>query len=318
MLLSIIIPVYNVEGYINKCLSSIFNQNIKLSEYEVIIINDGTKDNSMSIVEKYSELYSNIIIINQSNQGLSMARNNGLKHAKGEYIWFIDSDDTISENCLKEICNIFKHNIDLLQIQYRYTYDNESLNRDEKICEINKIISGKEQMLKGGLFIPAQFTIYRRTFLIQNNLFFYKNIYHEDSEFKPRALYLAKSCLSYNKVVYNYYQRAEGSITSQFKLKNGLDIITVNNSLISFIEKYNILPPYRNEFYNYIGMNLNTLFQGFKQLKNEDKKTLLIQLKKNKHLFYKMLHANKLKYKIESLLFIINIKLGILLFKICK
>ena len=83
---SIIIPVYDVEKYIKKCLDSVFNQTY--NNYEVIVVNDGTKDNSMEIVKNY-----NVITINQKNQGLSMARNNGVKKAKGEYLLFLDSDD---------------------------------------------------------------------------------------------------------------------------------------------------------------------------------------------------------------------------------
>ena len=88
---SIIIPVYNVENYIKKCLDSVFAQTEK--DYEVIVVNDGTKDNSMDIVKNYD-----VKIVNQKNQGLSEARNTGLKNAKGEYILFLDSDDYIEKN----------------------------------------------------------------------------------------------------------------------------------------------------------------------------------------------------------------------------
>lgn len=318
MKISLIIPAYNVENYITKCINSCLNQNISSSDYEIIIINDGSKDKSLEIAQYISDNHNNIHIITQYNQGLSMARNNGLKYAQGEYVWFIDSDDTIVENCLKDICNLLNNKLDILQIQYRYTYDNKNLNKDEQFCEINNIISGKEQTLKGGIAIPAVSTIYRRDFLLENNLLFQRGIYHEDSEFKPRVLYLAKSCLSYNKVVYNYYQRAEGSITSHFKLKNGIDIITVNNNLLEFVKQYNIKSPYKTEFYKHIGMNLNTLLCGLQQLQKKDKETVINELKKNKHLFHKMLLSKKAKYMIEACLFSINIDLGLILYKIIK
>ena len=103
---SIIIPVYNVEDYIKKCLDSVFNQTY--TNYEVIVVNDGTKDNSMKIVKNYD-----VRIINQENQGLSMARNNGVKKAKGEYILFLDSDDYLEENTLQEIENV----LDYLEVE---------------------------------------------------------------------------------------------------------------------------------------------------------------------------------------------------------
>ena len=94
ILLSIIIPVYNVEKYIHRCLTSCCKQSdASLDEYEIIIINDGTPDNSMDVVYNIAKKYSNIVIFNQKNKGLSAARNQGLEIAKGEYVQFLDSDD---------------------------------------------------------------------------------------------------------------------------------------------------------------------------------------------------------------------------------
>ena len=109
MKLSIIIPVYNVEQYIGRCLQSCLCQpHVTEADYELVIVNDGTKDNSMTIVEGMVHGMNNVIIVNQRNQGLSMARNAGLKAAKGDYVWFVDSDDWISEDCLYEILNRLK------------------------------------------------------------------------------------------------------------------------------------------------------------------------------------------------------------------
>ena len=100
---SIIVPVYNVEKYLERCLNSLINQTLK--EIEIICINDGSTDNSKLILEKYASDDSRIKIINQENQGLSIARNNGLKAAKGEYIGYVDSDDWISENFYELLYN---------------------------------------------------------------------------------------------------------------------------------------------------------------------------------------------------------------------
>ena len=107
---SIIIPVYNVEKYIGKCLESVMNQTYK--DYEVIVVNDGTKDNSMDIVKNYP-----VKIIEQENQGLSVARNTGVKKAKGEYIIFLDSDDYIEKDLLKNINKSLDNNPDLVRFQ---------------------------------------------------------------------------------------------------------------------------------------------------------------------------------------------------------
>ena len=98
--LSIVIPIYNVEKYLYTCLLSIMTQDIPLTDYEVILINDGSSDGSLVIAERFAAQYSNIRLISQENRGLSGARNRGIEEAQGEYIWFIDSDDYIEIDCI--------------------------------------------------------------------------------------------------------------------------------------------------------------------------------------------------------------------------
>ena len=105
IILSIIIPVYNVEKYVWKTLESIFESTLLKSELEVIVVNDGTKDNSMSIVNEFAVKFDNLKIINQENQGLSVARNTGLKAARGKYVWFVDSDDWVEYDSLPFLLN---------------------------------------------------------------------------------------------------------------------------------------------------------------------------------------------------------------------
>ena len=103
MKLSIVIPVYNVEKYVNRCLLSVLNQKVSSNEYEIVIVNDGSTDSSLSIVEEMIESYNNVILVSQENAGLSAARNRGLLLAKGDYIWFVDSDDWIDDDSLISI-----------------------------------------------------------------------------------------------------------------------------------------------------------------------------------------------------------------------
>ena len=130
--LSIIIPVYNVEKYIEKCLLSCIKQDISYEDYEIVVVNDGSPDNSITIVERIAKDYSNIRIINQENQGLSGARNTGMKHAKGNYIWFVDSDDYIEENCLGRIVSYLNGDLDILQLQYRHVFEDGTPSFDIK------------------------------------------------------------------------------------------------------------------------------------------------------------------------------------------
>ena len=108
MVLTIVIPVYDVEKYIGKTLESISKQAANMNDVEVVIVNDGTPDDSMSIVKKYTNLIPNIFVIDQKNGGLSNARNTGLNNARGEYIWFVDSDDWIEDNSIKTIIDQIK------------------------------------------------------------------------------------------------------------------------------------------------------------------------------------------------------------------
>lgn len=315
MKLSIVIPVYNVEKYIEKCLLSCINQDIPESDYEIIVVNDGTPDNSMEIVRKIADSHSNIHILNQQNQGLSAARNNGFAIAKGEYVWFIDSDDWIEENCLRRITNELTVNIDILQLQYRLAYDESALNKDCYTI-IDRCVSGFDQTCNGGLPAPAQFCIYRANFLRDNNLSFVKGIYHEDSEFKPRAVYLAETITSDNIVSYNYYQRQSGSITSSFSIKRANDIIYVCNSLYDFSK--NLPSSIKKCFYGKIALNLNSLIFGYKTLPNNEQEQIRDVLKMNKHLLHCMTKSNSIKYKIEGIIFSVNISLGIALYNLFK
>lgn len=313
MILSIVIPVYNVEKYIEKCLLSCIEQNISLESYEIIVVIDGSPDNSLVIAKRIANTYMNIRIINQENQGLSGARNVGMKYAKGKYIWFIDSDDYIEKNCLSRIISNITNDLDILQLQYRYVYENGSPSVDGEIFQIEGVKTGIEIIKDGGLPVPIQFSIFRTGFLREHKLEFMLGIYHEDSEFKPKATYLAKKISSDPEICYNYLQRLSGSITSHFKLKNGLDILKVNNSLLDFMEEQNMPNNYRRCLYSQIGMNINTLLYGMRQLSEHEKVNLIQHIIVNKHMFSYMIKSDKVKYRIEGLIFKFNINIGLFL-----
>ena len=118
MFLSIVVPIYNVESYIEKCFDSLFKQDLSISLYEIIAVNDGSLDRSMDIVEKYAGKYDNIVIYNKPNGGVSSARNAGIKLASGDYIIFVDPDDYIAENSLSKIYeNLKKESADMLMMR---------------------------------------------------------------------------------------------------------------------------------------------------------------------------------------------------------
>jgi len=316
MIISIIIPVYNVEHYVEKCVQSCALQNC--SDFEIIVVNDGSTDKSAGIINTLVKNFSNISVINQENQGLSVARNAGLHVAQGEYVWFVDSDDWIEPNCLDRITNKLKDDLDILQLQYRYTYEDASLNKDAPFTIIDGLKSGKQVTIHGGLPAPAQFCVYRTEFLRKNGLQFVRGIYHEDSEFKPRVTYLAEKIASDTDVSYNYLQRTSGSITSKFRLKNGIDIIYVMNSLMDFVKQQQMDKPCAEAFYRQVGLCMNTLLFGYRQLSKSDQSSLYKALTQQKHLFRAMIKSKNLKYQLEGIAFGLSLKLGFLLHKMIR
>lgn len=235
--------MYNVEKYIGKCLNSIFSQNVSEDNFEVIVINDGTPDNSMEIVFEFGRKFNNIKIIEQQNQGLSVARNKGLEVATGEYIWFVDSDDSLMDNSIKEICEIIQlRSVDVIVTLLNRLKEDSGESMLEKYPEtlcINKgqqMIAGKYYLFNKGQSGAIQRFIIRREFLLHHKLEFIPGLFHEDSEYGPRLLYLADKVYLKKKPVYNYLLRSTGSIMAMISIKNLEHIILIFNSLMVFCD----------------------------------------------------------------------------------
>lgn len=219
MQLSIIIPVYNVADYVEKCIRSCAEQNILLSNYEIIVVNDGSKDDSLSVVEKVASDYRNIRIISQKNGGLSAARNTGLMHACGDYVWFVDGDDWIEPNCLKYI--IRKLIIENLDVYEFNTYMAKSVNINYDITKesyystiyTSSIISGIDYLSLYGYRICVCNKIIRRSLLISNKLFFPLGQLSEDNIYTFDLYICAKRVFKDRKFFYYYFQRSN-SITN--------------------------------------------------------------------------------------------------------
>lgn len=242
--LSIIIPVYNVEKYIKKCLDSVFNQNISSSVFEVIVVNDGTQDNSMSIVNDFVKKYDNIVIVEQENKGLSAARNAGLRIAVGDYVWFVDSDDYLTdENVIEKIYSVLEENLDVEIISTGFYLEDE-LTRDRNIQQVvkdksflGKIYGRDEYSLIAKNKGCAPRYIIRRDFLLNNNINFHEGVFHEDCEFVAKLLFFGHKIFLMKDVLYVYLIRIRGSITSTFVYKRLYDCLEIANELINFRNK---------------------------------------------------------------------------------
>lgn len=185
--LSIIIPFYNVEQYIAQCLDSVYQQDIPEEEYEVICVDDCSPDNSIAIVEEYAKHHANIVIVrNQYNRKLGGARNAGMEVAKGEYIWYIDSDDFIEENCFKKLLSIAE-NEDLDMLHFNYVdYPNDATPYRRPID--TDVMRGTDMWFNPAFvwahdLVTAWRKLYKRQFLIDNNIQFAEHIMFEDNDY---------------------------------------------------------------------------------------------------------------------------------------
>ena len=241
MKLSIVVPVYNVERYVRKCLLSIIDQeNDLFQNIEVVVVNDGTKDMSVEQIQDLVEKYDNITLVNQENQGLSVARNNGMATAKGDYVWFVDSDDWISKDALKVLMPHLDNVNDIVSVAYTKVTDSEETVECVFFNEA-KTFSGKDSFRQRCEFSTmAQRGIFRKEFMEKNNLVFMPGIYSQDDELCLRASYLAETVTLVPQPIY-YFLRTTGeshkSIMNSGKPKYGFDYITVTKSLVKFKEE---------------------------------------------------------------------------------
>ena len=225
--LSIIVPVYNVEQYIRPCVESIFKQGLDEKAYEVILVNDGTKDNSFGVIEDIIRSHSNIIIVEQNNQGLSAARNTGITKATGEYILFVDSDDLLIENTLGKLTEeLYKNSPDILYAGF-VKMTNEEIDagtmkpQEDFTC---RETTGRKSFLEDydASQCYAWRAFYKKAFLETNRLRFIPGIYFEDVPFTTECYLKAGKCIRTDYTFYIYRQRP-GSIVSAINKKKVMD-----------------------------------------------------------------------------------------------
>lgn len=245
MKLSYIIPVYNVKKWLRRCVESCMNQRLASDEYEILLVDDGSTDGSSELCDELQNETPSVIAIHIKNKGASGARNEGLKVAKGDYVWFVDSDDFIEPNCAKQLVDFAIDNVlDVLGFNLYITVELEGQKTIKKRYHIRDLSGG--EVLNGEQFIslvdmpPSPWcTLYRREFLNRHDLRFFEGIYYEDQEFPPRAFYFSKRASFYNNNIYNYVQRC-GSImkSSGQEEKRSKDWLTVADSIYFFMKQY--------------------------------------------------------------------------------
>lgn len=204
--LSIVVPVYNVEKYLERCILSLLHQDLSQSDYEIIIVNDGSTDKSYEIAKKYKEQNSNVILLTQVNKGLSGARNTALKHVSGKYVMYVDSDDFLEENVVGKLLEkAERQQTDLLFFLTVYEYKDGSqiIGKKWKFSE-EEIYTGEFLLLHGFEVSSVWRCVYSSSFLNRNDIFFTEGIVHEDIDYNFRIYPLAERVMFSSLYVYHY------------------------------------------------------------------------------------------------------------------
>ena len=228
MKFSLIVPVYNTYDYLDKCLNSLINQKEVKSKYEIVIVNDGTPDNSEDIVMKYLKKFPNIIkYYKKENGGLSSARNMGIENSSGDYLLFIDSDDYLDEKLLSKLEVLIdnNNNPDLIRMDTRDVRENGETIQNIILPKYeNDIDLIKGIMQFNALEVPWAY-VYNRKFFQRNNFKYAVGFIHEDYGLTPMVIYKARTIAQLSYIGYNYVERS-GSIiaeTNYEKLKRRVD-----------------------------------------------------------------------------------------------
>lgn len=240
---SVIVPIYNVEKYLEKCINSLLSQT--LEDIQIILVNDGSKDNSGNIAKEYEKNNKDrVIYVEKENGGLSDARNYGLKYATGDFIAFLDSDDYIEKNAYEEMYNkAIEENVDYVECDFIWEFPNK-IRVDKQYPYKNK-----KEMLSF-VRVVAWNKLIKRQLITDNNLEFPKGLRYEDVEFTYKLIPFVNKFAYVNKPFIHYVQR-EGSIAN-VQNERTAEIFTVLDNVIEFYKKNNIYEKYRDELeYNY-------------------------------------------------------------------
>lgn len=284
--LSIIIPVYNISEYVDRCLYSICCQ--LLDEIEILVIDDESPDDSISKVLLWQKKYKCIRIISQKNKGLGGARNTGIREATGKFLWFVDGDDEIKRDSLWSILRY----VDLLDDDV-IVFDYERLNSVAKV--IGRSFSNIDlhsidgyTFEKNILLVQAWRSLYKRSFLIENNLFFREHFLHEDCEFNMRILCYAKKMTYVDEVIYRYFTQNGGSIMNSICIKNMENLISIFDTA-DFIKKKFLNSHKINTITNiYLRHVVAIMFSNSCNLSTDEFWQFRLLLYKNKHRIKKL------------------------------
>lgn len=323
MTVSIIIPVYNVEKYIESCLASVFNQTYK--DLEIILVDDCGSDKSMEITEKvifpYKDKFNIRVIHHDKNKGLSAARNTGIANATGKYIYFLDSDDSLPPNSISLLTEqLTKYpNADFIigGIQTtgykKYTYPLLS----------QEYLNGNKQILADYLLfkwnVMACNKLIKKDFIEKNNILFLEGVYHEDMDFSFKLALFAQSMACCKEITYSYLIREE-SITTFKKPQNYTDYFFIFSNNFKKLTTPNFPYDFHELISDYITENLyflslDLINEKSRLISKEFKQTLLKEIKRTSKDYLNLKNSN-FKYTVKKHFLSLPICLQVLISKL--
>ena len=307
--ISVIIPVYNTEKYIEKCLESLAKQTMQ--DFEVIIVNDGSTDNSKKVIKDYMK-NSNLDIkyLEKENGGLASARNYGVERALGKYISFLDSDDYLDKNLFSNLEKYMDEDIDLIKFKMKTVDEKENVieKLDGPVFDVCTGEEGYKKLCTTDQYMdPACIYLYRREFFLENN-FKYKLRYHEDFGLTSLIMIQAKTFVSTKIFGYNYLQTGE-SLTRGKDYKKDVDrakdMLAHYDNMITLIDAYyNVSDETKDLVKRYY---TNSVVLKANTLKGEDKKRYIKEIKDR--FMYRNIKPENLKQKVKRMLLKYNVSL---------
>lgn len=312
--LSVIIPAYNASSTIERCVLSCLHQRLESDEEEIIVIDDGSKDNTLGILNSLSQRFTNVIVGHQENQGQSVARNKALDIASGRYVCFVDSDDYLIDNTLLDVlqtaemtrADICSYLINVQKKDKNWYY------KPVTEFQTNKVYTGEYVMLHKNQAGSCCCSLFRKDFLNSNNLIFYPGIVHQDVEFTTRAHALAERIVFTNRLVYAYEYNSNSTTRDKNykKVKKSLfDNAIISRNIKQFANKNTKISKQLRSFLiktsnsNFISTFLGLYLNKDQQVREFLKDYMLL----GKELGLLPIHGRTLSWRTSMLIPVINV-----------
>lgn len=304
--ISVIIPIYQVEKFLNKCIESVISQTYKC--LEILLIDDGSKDNCPKICDQYAKEDKRIKIIHKENGGLSDARNMGIKNAKGDYIFFLDSDDWVDQRIISHLYMLIKkYDADIAECQYEKVYKEDAIINNEDKEEI-KVYTPKESLEnliteRSGNRVVSWNKLYKKKLF--NQIEFPMGKIHEDEYTTYKLLYQCKKIVVTNLKFYYYRQRENSIISEKFNPKR-LDVIQAYEEKLEFYKKKNEIELYQKEIPKFLYILLNCYYNSKKAKFNKEIVKNIKDKYRKIYREYKKIKSNNIKERVKyGLIYII-------------